>query len=106
MEEWRRICDSFQFYNKLKKLNKGGYKISKTWYPVIDYSTCLECGTCVLKCTHGVYEKGTNTPKVVFPEGCIEGCTGCQKLCPSDSIEYVGQKIKETSSCSCNCNCN
>ncbi len=106
MEEWRRICDSFQFYNKLKKLNKGGYKISKTWYPVIDYSTCLECGTCVLKCTHGVYEKGTNTPKVIFPEGCVEGCTGCQKICPSDSIKYVGQKIKETSSCSCNCNCN
>ena len=96
----------FQFYNKLKKLNKGGYKISKTWYPVIDYSTCLECGTCVLKCTHGVYEKGTNTPKVIFPEGCVEGCTGCQKICPSDSIKYVGQKIKETSSCSCNCNCN
>ena len=80
--------------------------MSKTWYPVIDYSTCLECGTCVLKCTHGVYEKGTNTPKVIFLEGCVEGCTGCQKICPSDSIKYVGQNIKETSSCSCNCNCN
>ncbi len=80
--------------------------MSKTWYPVIDYSTCLECGVCVNKCSHGVYEKETNTPKVIFSEGCIEGCTGCQKLCPSSSIEYVGQELKNGNlNCGCNCNC-
>lgn len=54
--------------------------MSKTWYPVIDYSTCLECGTCVLKCTHGVYEKGTNTPKVIFPEGVLKVVQAVKKF--------------------------
>ncbi|MDF2884472.1 MAG: 4Fe-4S binding domain [Clostridiaceae bacterium] len=29
----------------------------KTWYPVIDYKLCKECGTCYNKCKHGVYKK-------------------------------------------------
>lgn len=42
---------------------KGLYKIlggecimAKTWYPVVDYVICSECGTCVTKCPHGVYD--------------------------------------------------
>ena len=30
--------------------------MAKTWYPVIDYLTCAECGTCVANCPHGVYD--------------------------------------------------
>jgi ferredoxin len=30
--------------------------MAKKWYPVIDYLTCVECGTCVVKCPHGVYD--------------------------------------------------
>ncbi len=37
--------------------------MAKTWYPVIDYLTCAECGTCAAKCSHGVYDpcKGSVT---------------------------------------------
>lgn len=30
--------------------------MAKTWYPVIDYLTCVECGTCIAKCPHDVYD--------------------------------------------------
>lgn len=66
--------------------------MSKIWYPVIDYSNCSECGACVNKCTHEVYNK-TKAPKpiVVYPEGCIDGCHGCGNLCPQNAITYVGE---------------
>jgi len=38
--------------------------VSKKWYPVINF------------------------------EGCIDGCRGCQNLCPTEAISYVGE-IKE-----------
>ena len=31
--------------------------MSLKWYPVIDYVTCIECGTCSDFCQHGVYDK-------------------------------------------------
>ena len=31
--------------------------MAKNWYPVIDILTCMECGTCVNFCPHGVYDK-------------------------------------------------
>ena len=31
--------------------------MAKKWYPVIDILTCVECGTCVEFCPHGVYDK-------------------------------------------------
>ena len=30
--------------------------MAKKWYPVIDILTCVECGTCVEFCPHGVYD--------------------------------------------------
>lgn len=79
--------------------------MSKTWYPVIDYSKCIECGTCVNFCSHGVYNKEKSpTPVVVYPEGCIQGCHGCGNKCKVEAIEYVGDsKKKETESCGCSC---
>ena len=79
--------------------------MSKKWYPVINTETCSECGACVAKCSHGVYETGSKTPKVVYSEGCIDGCHGCQNLCPTNSIDYVGD-IGQDSSCNCSCSCN
>lgn len=76
--------------------------MSKKWYPVINYENCIECGTCIKKCTHGVYETGTMLPKVIYAEGCIDECRGCQKLCPADAIEYVGD-LGQRVSCSCSC---
>jgi NAD-dependent dihydropyrimidine dehydrogenase PreA subunit len=79
--------------------------MSKTWYPVIDYVKCVECGTCVNFCTHGVYDKEkAPTPVVVFPEGCVQGCHGCGKRCKVGAIEYVGDTKKaDTESCGCTC---
>lgn len=76
--------------------------MSKTWYPVIDYEVCRECGACINKCRHGVYKKEGNRPVVVFSEGCIEGCRGCQKLCTTGAIQYVGD-MEQKSDCNCGC---
>lgn len=89
--------------------------MAEKWYPVIDYSKCSECGTCVEFCPHGVYDKVKSpSPVVVYPEGCIQGCHGCGNKCPEGAIEYVGDntgwkpkngKTEETSDCGCGCTC-
>ena len=65
--------------------------MAKTWYPVIDYLTCVECGTCIAKCPHGVYDAGkAPSPNVKNPEACIDHCHGCGNRCPVGAITYVG----------------
>lgn len=78
--------------------------MSKTWYPVINYEKCTECGSCIEKCTHGVYKQGGNRPVVIYPEGCVHGCHGCGNLCPVGAIDYVGEN-KNSSEGSCGCRC-
>lgn len=47
--------------------------MAQKWYPVIDYVTCTECGTCVKKCPHNVYDiTKAPSPVVVKPEACID----------------------------------
>ena len=83
--------------------------MSKSWYPILNYELCTSCGACLRKCTHGVFKDKDGMIVVVKPEGCIEGCHGCQKLCPSQAISYFGEKDqKEKTSdggCKCNCDC-
>ena len=68
--------------------------MAKKWYPVIDILTCQECGSCVAKCTHGVYDKSKDpVPVVVNPDNCIDHCHGCGNLCPVGAISYVGDDI-------------
>ncbi len=65
--------------------------MAKTWYPVIDYSACTACGTCVSMCSHGVYDAArAPSPLVLHPEGCIDHCHGCGSRCPAGAITYVG----------------
>jgi NAD-dependent dihydropyrimidine dehydrogenase PreA subunit len=65
--------------------------MAKTWYPVIDYLECAECGACVKKCSYGVYDKTkAPSPLVVKPENCVDHCHGCGNLCPNGAITYVG----------------
>lgn len=77
--------------------------MSKTWYPMINYELCNECGLCFNKCKHGVYDLRGNTPVVVNPDECVHGCHGCGNRCPVEAIEYIGEA--EQSSCCNSCNC-
>jgi len=74
--------------------------MSKNWYPVIDPKSCIECGACFVKCTNGVYKLEGTKPVVVYTKGCVEGCRGCQNLCPAKAIKYVGDNgDKKAESC-------
>ena len=78
--------------------------MSKNWYPIINYDNCIECGSCVKKCTHGVYDKQqAPKPVVIYPDGCVQGCHGCGNLCPAEAITYHGDKGEKTSGRGCSC---
>lgn len=88
--------------------------MAKTWYPVIDYLTCVECGTCVAMCPHNVYDTTkAPSPIVKTPEACIDHCHGCGNRCLAGAITYVGddtgwappnrELTEEESCCSCGC---
>lgn len=86
--------------------------MSKTWYPVIDYLVCKECGSCSEKCPHGVYDaEKAPTPVVKNPEFCIDHCHGCGNRCPVGAITYVGEDTgwtppngkKESDRACCSC---
>lgn len=66
--------------------------MSKTWYPIIDYNKCIGCMTCNDMCKHGVYKLDIESgkPKVVYGNGCVHGCHGCERQCPVDAIHYFG----------------
>jgi NAD-dependent dihydropyrimidine dehydrogenase PreA subunit len=85
------------------------------WYPVIDYMICKECGSCINKCSHGVYDKEKfPTPIVVQREACVDHCHGCGNLCPVGAVTYVGDdtgwvppmgKKEESQGCGCSGGC-
>ena len=75
--------------------------MTKNWYPIINFDNCIECGACTNKCSHGVYEKGSAKPIVIFSEGCIDHCTGCQAFCPAVAIQYYGDMGGLKITCSC-----
>lgn len=88
--------------------------MAKTWYPVIDYISCAECGTCVAKCPHGVYDTAKSpSPVVKNPKACVDHCHGCGNRCPVGAITYVGEDTgwvppngeptEEVACCSCGC---
>lgn len=65
--------------------------MADNWYPVIDYVTCIECGACISKCTHNVYDPTKSpSPVVVNTQFCVDHCHGCGNLCPVGAISYVG----------------
>lgn len=66
--------------------------MSKGWYPVIDYDKCVGCMACNDMCQHGVYKPNEETakPKVVYGNGCVHGCHGCERKCPVGAIHYYG----------------
>lgn len=86
--------------------------MANTWYPVIDYLTCVKCGDCIAKCSHNVYDSAkAPSPVVKNPEACIDHCHGCGNSCPVGAITYVGDTTgwtppngtKEYAECCCSC---
>jgi NAD-dependent dihydropyrimidine dehydrogenase PreA subunit len=88
--------------------------MAEKWYPVIDYAACIECGTCVAKCPHNVYDAAkAPSPVVKDPQSCVDHCHGCGNRCPAGAITYVGddtgwippngERQTEESCCSCGC---
>ncbi len=66
--------------------------MAQKWYPVIDYLSCKECGACIAKCSHGVYDSAkAPTPVVIHPVECVDHCHGCGGICPAGAITYVGE---------------
>lgn len=69
--------------------------MAKTWYPVVDYVSCIECGTCITHCEdkrHFVFDSSkAPSPVVARPESCIDHCHGCGNKCPAGAITYVGE---------------
>lgn len=88
--------------------------MAKTWYPVIDYAPCTECGICITRCPHGVYDPAkAPSPVVANPEACIDHCHTCGNLCPVGAITYVGDDtgwvpmngMQESAESCCSCRC-
>lgn len=65
--------------------------MAKSWYPVIDYIVCKECGICIKKCPHSVFDaEKSPTPVVSHPEACVDRCHNCGNQCPVGAVTYVG----------------
>lgn len=60
----------------------------RSWYPVIDYSRCTSCGQCADFCLFGVYEKTSESIKVVNPQGCKYDCPACGRICPVTALVF------------------
>ena len=73
--------------------------MSETWYPVVDYLTCTDCGICINKCPRGVYNlTKAPCPVVLNPTSCVDHCHGCGNVCPVGAITYVGDDTSWTPS--------
>lgn len=88
--------------------------MAKTWYPVIDYAACTECGVCSRMCPHDVYDaEKAPSPIVKNPGACVDHCHGCGNSCPAGAIVYVGEDTgwmppfgaQESGETRCACGC-
>ena len=94
-----------------KETWKGIDRAEIKWFPKINYKKCTSCMTCVSFCTHGVYAEKDGKPKVVYPNNCVVGCTGCDGICPQKAIShppksYLDNLAKNAKpACSCGGKC-
>jgi NAD-dependent dihydropyrimidine dehydrogenase PreA subunit len=62
-----------------------------SWYPVIDYSRCTDCGQCADFCLFGVHEKKGRVT-VSNPRNCKNNCPACARICPVTAIIFPKYK--------------
>jgi NAD-dependent dihydropyrimidine dehydrogenase PreA subunit len=68
-------------------------KVSRRWYPVIDYSRCTNCMECIDFCLFGVY--GVDVLDRILVEeqdSCKKGCPACSRVCPANAIVFPQHK--------------
>ncbi len=46
---------------------------------------CVNCGSCLDVCPHGVFEAGPRAVRLVRSDACME-CGACQRNCPAGAI--------------------
>jgi len=62
---------------------------ARSWFPVIDYSKCTNCGACMDFCLFGVYEKREDRSiEVKTPLNCKDNCPACARICPHNAIIF------------------
>ncbi|MGH2272796.1 hypothetical protein ACQ9LF_13450 [Anaerohalosphaeraceae bacterium U12dextr] len=60
------------------------------WFPVIDYSRCLNCRQCYNFCLFGVYAVDADgRVQVSKPANCKTGCPACARVCPAAAIIFA-----------------
>ncbi|MDB4637913.1 MAG: ferredoxin family protein [Planctomycetaceae bacterium] len=68
-------------------------KVSRRWYPVIDYSRCTNCMECIDFCLFGVYGvDGLDRILVDEQDNCKKGCPACSRVCPENAIIFPQHK--------------
>ena len=99
----------------MKKETWNGIDRAKIkWFPTINYKKCIGCLACLQKCSHNVYIKKDGKPKVINPNNCVVGCTGCDDVCPQKAISHppksylnnLAKNAKPACSCGGKCGCN
>lgn len=59
------------------------------WYPVLDYSRCVNCLECLEFCLFGVFETDdADRPVATDPDRCKPGCPACSRVCPEAAIMF------------------
>lgn len=51
----------------------------------LDSSLCINCGTCIDVCPHGVFAPGPDAVVLVNADDCME-CGACQRNCPTSAV--------------------
>jgi len=81
-----RFCGSYKGSSVHREIREdSGWP---SWYPIIDYTRCTGCGQCADFCLFGVYEKNSNSVKVVNQKGCKNNCPACARICPATAIIF------------------
>ena len=58
------------------------------WYPVLDYSRCVNCKQCLEFCMFGVYTIEDEKVVATQPDNCKPGCPACARVCPKGAVMF------------------